>query len=354
MIRAAIVGAASLSAETLIRLLLDHPEVEIRHLVSETFAGQPIQAAHPHLRGLTDTPLSDFDADAIRRDCDVVFLMKPHKTAMKYYPLLTGLRVIDISADFRLKDPAVYAQWYKTEHTCPERIADAVYGLVEVHREEIRGARLVANPGCYPTSVILGAAPALKAGFVKPAGVIIDSVSGASGAGKAYKPTGKQLFVDVSQNLIPYSPGRQHQHIPEMEQEMSLLAGGEPALISFSPFVGSYVVGILSTIYLELKRGITESELCDAYCSFYDGSPFVRLYGDDMPQVADSANTNFCAIGWRIIPELNRLQVMSSIDNIVKGAGGQAIQNMNVMFGLDETTGLPMGNALSRRGPKRA
>ncbi|MFH1538561.1 MAG: N-acetyl-gamma-glutamyl-phosphate reductase [bacterium] len=349
MIKAAIVGAASLSAEILIRLLLDHPQVEIKHLVSETFTGKSIEAAHPHLKGLIDVPFSNFDPETIRADCDVAFLMKPHRSAMKYYPQIKSIKVIDISADFRIKDPAVYEKWYNAKHTCPDHIENAVYGLVEIRREEIRGASLVANPGCYPTGVLLGVAPAVKAGLVNTKGIIIDAVTGASGAGKAYKPTGKQLFVDVSQNLIPYSPARQHQHIPEIEQEISLLGGGAPSLVSFTPYVGAFKVGILSTIYLELKKKLTSAEIGELYSNYYKSCPFIRLFGEELPQIADSADTNFCAIGWRIIPEMKKLQVVSSIDNIIKGAGGQAIQNMNVMFGLDEAEGLPLSNLLKKK-----
>lgn len=349
MIKAAIVGAASLSAEVLIRLLLDHPQVEIKHLVSETFTGKGIEAAHPHLKGLVDVPFSDFDPEKISADCDVAFLMKPHRSAMEYYPALKSIKVIDISADFRIKDPAVYEKWYNAKHTCPEHIKNAVYGLVEINREEIKGASLVANPGCYPTGTLLGIAPVVKAGLVNTKGIIIDAVSGATGAGKAYKPTGKQLFVDISQNLIPYSPSRQHQHIPEIEQEISLLSGGAPAPVSFTPYVGAFKVGILSTIYLELKKETNVDEICDLYCDFYKGCPFIRLFGEELPQIADSADTNFCAIGWKLIPEMKKLQIVSSIDNIIKGAGGQAIQNMNIMFGLDEAEGLPLSNLLKKK-----
>lgn len=349
MIKVAIVGAASLSAEILIRLLLDHPQVEIKLLVSETFTGKGIEAAHPHLRGLVGVPFSDFDPQKICADCDVAFLMKPHSTAMEYYPKIKDIMVIDISADFRFKNPSVYEKWYNAAHTCQELIKKAVYGLVEINREKIKKATLIANPGCYPTGALLAVAPVVKERLVKTKGIIIDAVSGASGAGKAYKPTGKQLFVDVSQNLIPYSPARQHQHIPEIEQEISLLAGGAASLVSFTPYVGAFKNGILSTIYLDLKKKTTAAEVGKLYSEFYKDSPFIRLYGEDLPQIADSADTNFCAIGWKIIPEMKKLQVVSSIDNIIKGAGGQAIQNMNVMFGLDETEGLPLGNLLKKK-----
>ncbi|MBN1318007.1 MAG: N-acetyl-gamma-glutamyl-phosphate reductase, partial [Anaerolineales bacterium] len=270
---------------------------------------------------------------------DVVFLCLPHGAAAPaaVEALNAGARVIDLSADFRLTDPAVYSHWYKVEHPAPELLDQAVYGLVEFARAELPGAKLVANPGCYPTSVLLPLQPLLKAGAFDPGSPIIaDSKSGVSGAGRT--PKQNTHYVEVADNFSPYSIGRVHRHLPEMEQAMNSWASNAPSLI-FTPHLLPAPRGILSTIYVQLAKGWDETAIRKLYNETYDGEPFVRVLPEGkLATLAHVNYTNRCAISLTLAGQT--LIVISTIDNLIKGASGQAVQNMNLMFGLDETAGL--------------
>jgi N-acetyl-gamma-glutamyl-phosphate reductase len=269
---------------------------------------------------------------------DLVFTALPHESAMAAIPdiLAAGARVIDLSADYRLQDPAVYAAWY-APHTSPELLAEAVYGLPELYRAQIGAARLVANPGCYPTSVALALAPLLRAGLIDPASLIIDSKSGTSGAGRAAKID--SLYCEVNEGFKAYGVGK-HRHTPEIEQTLSALAG-TPVVVSFTPHLLPVNRGILSTCYATLTAPTTTEDLLGLFDGFYQNEPFVRVHpAGSLPNVAYVRGSNYCDVGLVCDPRTNRVIVISAIDNLVKGAAGQAIQNMNLLLCLDERTGL--------------
>lgn len=350
-IRTGIIGASSLVSGRLIELLADHPGVEITCLVSDYFTGRRVEEAHPHLRGLLDIRFGSYSIERIHSDCDLVFSAKPHGQSMEKIPeiLDKGIKVVDISADFRLKDAGVFSSWYNVEHTAPQLLEKAVYGLPEIYGREVAEACLVANPGCYPTSVILGIAPlAGIEGFRKNCEtIVVNSVSGISGAGRG-TDSGTQ-FMNVSGNMRPYKAGT-HRHTPEMEQEISAIRGSS-VKVMFTPNVGPFKVGIASNIFLKLSDSdLSVSEISDLYHRFYDDKPFVRVYEPGViPEIKDVADTNFCDIGFCLDHRLNYCIVFSVIDNLIKGAAGQAVQNMNIMTGFDEVEGLPYGHAIRKR-----
>jgi N-acetyl-gamma-glutamyl-phosphate reductase len=246
------------------------------------------------------------------------------------------LLVIDLSADFRLKDPAAYAHWYGHAHPHPELLPQAVYGLPELEGPHLKGARLVANPGCYPTSVILAAAPLLKEGLTDPSSLIADSKSGVTGAGR--EPTMGTHFPEVNESLKAYGVTR-HRHTPEIEQELSAIAGG-PLFINFTPHLLPINRGILSTVYASNAKGLTKKDLLAVYHEFYKGAPFVRVYDQGLPEIRHVRGSNFCDIGFEVDARTKRVVIVSAIDNLIKGASGQAVQNLNLAFGLPETAGL--------------
>ncbi len=337
MIRAGIIGATGYTGYELVKLLHSHPFVELLFTTSESSAGLRLNQLYPAAPAL-ELIAAD---QAPFEDVDVVFLCLPHGVAAPtaVAALEAGARVIDLSADFRIADEETYTSWYKTEHPAPALLQEAVYGLTEFAREQLPGARLVANPGCYPTSVLLALQPLLQANI--PAGTIIaDSKSGVSGAGRA--PKQHTHFVEVSGNFSPYSIGRVHRHLPEMEQGFRFWNDAPPKLI-FSPHLLPVPRGILSTIYVPLAEEWSEDELRSLY-SIYDDEPFVRLLpAGELATLAHVNYTNQCVIGLTLAG--NTLVLTSAIDNLVKGAAGQAVQNMNVMFGIEETAGLLSGPA---------
>lgn len=336
MIKIGIIGATGYTGLELLRILQRHPEAHIVWLTSEQSAGQQfgsVFAVPPALgrHELIHLARADFAA------ADLVFCCLPHAASLAPVAAAraAGARVIDLSADYRLHDPAVYEQWYGHPHTQPELLSQAVYGLPELHRGRIAGAGLIANPGCYPTSVILGLAPLAAAGWL--GGVIIaDSKSGVSGAGRS--PSLKSHFVEANENLSPYSIGRSHRHLPEMEQELHPTSNWQ---LVFSPHLVPITRGMLSTIYVTLPEGVGETQVREAYAAQYAGEPLTYvLPRGQVATVGHTAHTNTCAIGLTFVPGAPVLIVTSSIDNLGKGASGQAVQNMNVMYGLPETTGL--------------
>jgi len=335
----AIVGSSGYTGGELMRILLGHPNVTVSAITSERSAGQPIAALFPHLAGLTRLVCESLDPAVIAKKADLVFLALPHVTAQDAANAFRalGTKVVDLSADYRFADPAVYEKWYEHGHQYPELLKQAVYGLPELRREQIKKASLIANPGCYPTSAILGLAPLIRQGMVDLASVIIDSKSGVTGAGRS--PALAYHYPEANEGLMAYKIGT-HRHTPEIEQELSALAG-QPVTVSFTPHLIPMNRGILSTIYARLKKDTDTAMLHTRYGEFYKHEPFVRVLPlGQSPNVRNVRGSNFCDIGVTADPRTGRAVVVSAIDNLVKGAAGQAIQNMNLMMGFEETMGL--------------
>jgi N-acetyl-gamma-glutamyl-phosphate reductase len=337
-LRIAILGASGYTGAELIRLLLRHPAAEIRAMTADRNAGQTIDQIFPQFGG-RDLPRLVKIEDVEWSGIDYAFCCLPHRTTQEVVAKLpSNVRVLDISADFRLFDVATYAKWYGHDHQAPDLQKEAVYGLTELAREAIRKARLVACPGCYPTSAILPLAPLLEAGKIDAeAGIIIDSKSGVSGAGRAAKEA--SLFCEVSEGIHAYGVAN-HRHMPEIEQELSR-AAGHPITVNFTPHLMPMSRGILSTIYVRLKGGATPDSLRETIAKRYAGEPFVRVVPKGVsPATRHVRGSNHCLIG--VFPDRlpGRAIVLSVIDNLVKGASGQALQNMNLVAGLPETTAL--------------
>lgn len=338
-IKAGIVGATGYAGAELVRILAAHPDVELTALVSQSYVGCPISEVYPHLYKHVPQRCRELDVPDLAGECDVVFTALPHGHAVPVAVrvLEAGKKFIDLGADFRFRRPEVYEQWYKVKHEAPDLLKKAVYGLPEIHREEIKTASLVGNPGCYPTSVILGLAPLLKNGLVDTGAVVADSKSGVSGAGRGLA-LGSH-FSEVNENFRAYNVGV-HRHTPEIEQELGGLAG-EDMVISFTPHLTPMNRGILSTVYAGLNRQAALEEVRSLYEDFYRGEFFVRLLPPGMlPQTKAVTGSNHCDVAPVVDSRTGRVVVVSAIDNLVKGAAGQAVQNMNLMFGLPETAGL--------------
>ena len=346
MKKVAIIGASGYSGEELVRLLLSHPHVELAAVTSRQYAGQTLAQVFPkfghHPRSRT-LHFSEPKAELLARQAQIVFLALPHGVAAEYaVPLLRlGCQVIDLSADFRVKSPAVYREFYAHDHPAPDLLPQAVYGLPEVYRDQIKKAALIASPGCYPTSILLPVIPLLKAGLVQPNQIIADSLSGLSGAGR--KAELDYLFVECNESVRPYGIPK-HRHLSEIEQELSLAAGAQ-VTIQFTPHLIPVNRGILTTLYLQPttlnSEPSTLNQLQACYRSAYANEPFVRLLeGKALPDTKNVVGTNVIEIAWRHDPRTGRLIVMSAEDNLVKGASGQAIQSMNLMCGFPETAGL--------------
>jgi len=340
MVKVGIYGASGYTGQELLRLLLRHPEAEVAAVTSRRYAGQAVADLYPAFTGLTNLTFMDASPAEVAENCDQIFLALPHAISMSVASLFlqTGKKVVDLSADFRLRNDAVYGAWYG-RHTAPELLAEAVYGLPELYRDKIRAARLIANPGCYPTSIILGLAPLLKAGWIDPASIIADSKSGVSGAGR--EPQVGSLFCEVEEAFKAYKVAS-HRHTPEIEQELSALAGQE-LRISFTPHLLPISRGILSTIYATLKGGATVAEVHKLYTDAYGDEAFVRVYKKGTyPNISAVRGSNYCDIGVAVDERTGRAIVISAIDNLIKGAAGQAIQNMNIQWGMRESLGLEM------------
>ncbi len=338
MTNIAIIGASGYTGAELARILCNHPYVKLTAATSRQYDGLQLSEVFPHLRGKTDITCHNLSIDELCKKADIFFTAVPHKTAMAIVPELleAGKKVIDLSADFRLKDVSVYEQWYQP-HSSPELLQKAIYGLPELHRESIRQSSLVANPGCYPTSILLALAPLLESNMILPDTIIADSKSGTSGAGRSAAVG--TLFCEVADGFRPYKVA-DHRHTPEIEQEISSLCGAKTT-ISFTPHLLPISRGILSTIYATLAEGITANSIMEKYSQKYENEEFVRVLGDDaIPATQYVRGSNYCDIGFKIDTRTNRIIVMSAIDNIVKGASGQAVQNMNLICGFNENTGL--------------
>ena len=338
MIQIGIVGASGYTGVELARLLCNCPDVKLSVATSRQYNGKKLADVYPNLAGMVDIVCEDLKTEELADRADLFFTAVPHQTAMGIVPdlLKAGKKVVDLSADFRLHDAEVYEKWYQN-HTAQEYLAEAVYGLPELYRQQIEGARLVANPGCYPTSVILGLAPLLQTEAIEPSTIIVDSKSGASGAGRLAQ-TGT-LFCEVNDGFKAYKVA-EHRHTPEMEQEISKLCN-KPVTISFTPHLLPISRGILSTIYAQLTNPMSDSEVNEVYKSYYKDETFVRLCGSgSYPATQFVRGSNFCDIGVKIDNRTGRIVILSAIDNLVKGAAGQAVQNMNLMCNLPETKGL--------------
>lgn len=338
MLRVAVVGASGYTGVELIRLLVGHPEIEIVSVTSRQHEGLPISQAFPSLTGFCELHCEPLDVDAIAAKAELVFTALPHKSAMDVIPgfLAAGCKIVDLSADYRLKDQSVYEQWYQ-EHSSPELLSEAVYGLPELFRSEIDSARLVANPGCYPTSVALGLAPLLKNDLIDPATLVIDSKSGTSGAGRSVKQG--SLYCEVNEGFKAYGVAS-HRHTPEIEQSLSVLAG-QPVKVNFTPHLLPINRGILSTMYASLRKEQSTADLIELYKQAYAGEAFIRVMpGGELPNVSFVRGTNFCDLGLVSDARTGRVIVVSAIDNLVKGAAGQAVQNMNLICGFKEQLGL--------------
>jgi len=337
MIKVSIIGASGYGGGELARLLVGHPEVEIVHLTAESKAGEAMADLYPNLRGFTSSITEAADAAQIAKDSDMVFLALPTGKAMQLAPaIVPHARLIDLGADFRFKDPQVYEQWYKSPHASPELLADAAYGLTEFKRGEVRRAQIVGNPGCYPTAALLATLPLLQSGKVRTNGVIVDAKSGVSGAGRGLSMG--THFSEVNENVKPYNVAG-HRHTPEIEEEMSALLGREMP-VTFTPHLVPMTRGILVTAYLSVAGSVTTEEATSILREAYAGEPFVRVLADVLPQTKATSGSNFCDVAVRVDTHSGTLIAMAALDNLVKGASGQAVQNMNVMMGLPEDLGL--------------
>jgi N-acetyl-gamma-glutamyl-phosphate/LysW-gamma-L-alpha-aminoadipyl-6-phosphate reductase len=341
--KAAILGASGYVGGELLRILLLHPNVEVTAATSRQFEGEFIHRAHPNLRGMTNLKFTNPDPSKVAESCDILFMATPHGTSSKILPqlLATGLKIIDTSADFRLKNPDDYLKWYGWKHSCPELLEKAVYGLPEIHRNEIKKADLVACPGCMAISATLALAPVIKANKIDKDKIIIDTKVGSSGAGA--KPSPSTHHAEHYSTVRPYMPVG-HRHTPEIEQELSALAS-DKVTVSMSAHAVNMVRGILATCHTFLTSPLAITDVWRGYREFYQGEPFIRFVRDRkgvfrFPDPKTVVGSNYCDIGFEIDERVNRLVIMSAIDNLVKGAAGTAVQCMNIMLGLNEKAGL--------------
>lgn len=339
-----IIGGSGYTGGELLRILINHPEVDIRAVTSREHAGEPVFKTHPQLRKLTDIKFIEPDLEKIASSCELAFLALPHGSSAPVAKRLleSGIRVIDLSADFRLKNKDEYPKWYGWEHPFPELLDIAVYGLPEFHREEIRNAKLVANPGCIATASILSVAPAVKAGMVEVNRIVLDAKIGSSGAGASVSEASHH--PEHSNIVRPYKPVM-HRHTPEIEQELSIKSGGEKVTVALTPHAVDMVRGIMVTGHSFLCRDVSMQEVWRAYRELYQNEPFVRIVRDQkglhqLPDPKNVVGSNFCDVGFELDPHAKRLVTFGAIDNLLKGAAGQAVQNFNLMIGVDERTGI--------------
>ena len=341
MIKAGIIGATGYAGAELVRLLLGHKDVEIKWYGSRSYVDQAYASIYQNMFQLVDEKCLDDNMEAMADQVDVIFTATPQGlcASLVNENILNKVKIIDLSADFRIKDVNVYEKWYGIEHKAPQYIEEAVYGLCEVNRKKIKQARIIANPGCYPTCSFLSIYPCVKEGLIDPNTIIIDAKSGTSGAGRGAKVD--NLFCEVNENIKAYGVAG-HRHTPEIEEQLSY-AAGEPVLINFTPHLVPMQRGILVTAYASLKKDVTYEEVKAVYDKYYDKEYFVRVLNKDVcPQTRWVEGSNFVDVNFKIDLRTKRIIMMGAMDNLVKGAAGQAVQNMNLLFGLDEKTGLQM------------
>jgi len=336
VVKVSVIGATGYAGAELMRLLVSHKEVNIVHAVSKSFAGKQLSAVYPSFLS-SDYLLEEMDIGIIAKDSDIVFTCLPHGASASVVPALLegGARVIDLSGDFRYRDAKVYETWYKQTHTAQEWLGKSVYGMPEIYREHIAATALVGNPGCYTTCGILALYPLLKNGVIEPKGIIIDAKSGASGAGRSEKLA--NAFCEVNESVKAYGVGT-HRHTSEIEQELTF-AANDTVVVSFTPHLLPIKRGIISTIYATPKDGIVETDIKEAY-TMYKDEPFVQVFDGALPEIKHVTGSNNCAIGYVLDKRAGCLVIVSCLDNLIKGAAGQAVQNMNILCGFDETEGL--------------
>lgn len=337
-IRASVIGASGYGGAEAVRLLTSHPHVEIVHVTADSQQGRAMSSLYPNLRRFVDQEMVAVDAERIGRESDVAIVSLPSGNAMRLVPALLeqGCKVIDIAADFRLRDASLYPVWYKFEHRAPSFLAEAVYGLPELHRDAITATRLLANPGCYPAASLLALAPLVQAGAVSRAGIIIDAKSGISGGGRG--GGGGFGYSEVNENARAYGVAG-HNHTAEIEQELSELAG-EAMQVVFTPHLVPMTRGILATAYASLTGELDQDEALSLYDNYYGDAPFVRVLHDALPETKATLGSNYCDVTARVDARTRMAIAIAAIDNLGRGAAGQAIQNMNLMCGLPERAGL--------------
>ena len=336
--RVGIIGATGYTGVELLRLLLRHPEVEVTALTSQKYAGVPIDQVFPSLMKHLPLKCEELNVDQISKKADFIFTAVPHKTAMEVVPLFyrQGKKVVDLSADFRLKDAAIYEKWYQ-KHTSADLLPESVYGLPELHREKIRNAKIVGNPGCYPTGALIGLIPMVKKGLISLESIVVDAKSGVSGAGRDLVL--ESLFCEVNEGVKAYKIFA-HRHTPEIDQELSQIVQKE-IKVTFVPHLLPMDRGILSTIYVRLIKKMKTEELLNTFQDAYREEPFIRVYPKGkLPNTKDLRGSNFCDIGVIVSEPDDRAVIVTAIDNLVKGASGEAVQNMNIVLGYPETMGL--------------
>ena len=336
-IRASIVGASGYSGAELLKILLRHNFVKLDKLFANSLVGKRVKDVYPWFAGRAELTYEQYSVDAVNSS-DLVFIALPSREAMNIVPALLerGKKIIDLGGDFRLKDPKLYEKFYKHQHTAPHLLPQAVFGLPEWNRSAIRTASLIANPGCYPTSAILPLAPVLKDGIIERNGITISSLSGVSGAGRS--ATTDMSFAEVNESVKAYKVG-EHQHIPEIKSSLEAIIGA-PVSMTFVPHLLPITRGIYTSIYAPLVKTVTHADVLEAFRKYYENEPFIRFSDTAVPEINNVNYTNFIDIGFRIYTDNNQLIILSAIDNLVKGAAGQAVQNMNIMFGFNETEGL--------------
>ncbi len=339
-VRVSVIGASGYGGAEAVRLLATHPEVRLVHVTAETRQGQALAELYPNLRGFVALQTEAADPSVIGRDSDLVIVSLPSGKSMGVIPELLerGARVIDVGADFRLHDPSQYPAWYEFEHASPRYLAESVYGLTELHRDRIRTARLVADCGCYPAAAILALAPLVRAGVAARQGIVVDAKSGVSGAGRG-GAGGGCLFSETNEDVCAYGvPG--HNHTAEIEQELAAQGGGE-IRVTFVPHLVPMTRGILATAYVPLVRPLEAHQAAALYADAYAGEPFVRVLPEAvLPRTKATMGSNYCDVAVRVNARTQTAVAIAALDNLGKGAAGQAVQNLNVMFGLPEDLGL--------------
>ena len=341
MIKVGIIGATGYAGSELVRILLGHKDVEIKWYGSRSYIDKKYASIYQNFFQLVDATCMDDNMEALADQVDVIFTATPQGlcASLVNKEILSKVKIIDLSADFRIKDVKVYEEWYKLEHKSPQFIEEAVYGLCEINREDVKKARLVANPGCYTTCSILTCYPLVKEGIIDPNTIIVDAKSGTSGAGRGAKVD--NLFCEVNENMKAYGVAT-HRHTPEIEEQLGY-ACGEKITINFTPHLVPMNRGILATAYASLKKDVTYEEVKAIYDKYYADEKFVRVLEKDVcPQTKWVEGSNYVDVNFKIDPRTNRIIMMGAIDNLVKGAAGQAVQNMNLMFGLKESEGLEL------------
>jgi N-acetyl-gamma-glutamyl-phosphate reductase len=342
MLRVAVTGASGYMGAELLRLLSVHPKVRISAVTSERLAGERLDRLYPHLRGLSDLQFQGIDGDRLADEADVVFLALPHMESQRLMPTLRrhGKKAIDLSADYRLRDASLYTTWYKAPHEDAGGLAEAVYGLPELHRKQVAGASLVASPGCYPMGAILATAPLIRSGRGSVDGIVIDGKSGVTGAGaQGRKADAMYLFTEANENVQAYGLAT-HRHTPEIEQELSALAG-RPVVVSFTPHLVPLNRGLFTTASVPLTKPAATAELVGLYREFYAGEPFVRVLDEGQrPTTRSVVGSNYCDVTVVADPRTQRAVCVSALDNLGKGGSANGIQSLNIMMGWDERTGL--------------